>query len=67
MQEKNLDTVRFFTNTKNNIHFFSEKVNLDLALVFPIWYNYIVQSFGKGDKYQTSGLVFFGHQVILNN
>ena len=59
MQEKNLDTVRFFTNTKNNIHFFSEKVNLDLTLVFPIWYNYIVQSFGKDDRSQTSGLRYF--------
>jgi len=31
----------------------------DLTLILSIWYNYIVQSFGKDGKCQTSGLVFF--------
>jgi len=52
---------------KKNIHFFSEKVIFTLTLVLSIWYNYIVQSFGKDDRSQTSGLSFFGHQVVSNN
>ena len=56
----------FFTNMKN-IHFFSEKMKITLTLIWWKWYNCIVQSFGKDDKSQTLGLIFFGHLVILNN
>ena len=59
MQEKNLTASRFFTNTKNNIHFFSEKVNIGLTLILSIWYNCIVLMIRKDGKSQTTGLGFF--------
>ena len=59
--------VGVFHQYEKNIHFFSEKVIFTLTLVLSIWYNYIVQSFGKDDRSQTSGLSFFGHQVVSNN
>ena len=67
MVEKSVDVSRFFTNTKKNIHFFSEKMKITLTLIWWKWYNCIVQSFGKDDKSQTLGLIFFGRKVILNN
>ena len=51
--------VGVFHQYEKNIHFFSEKVIFTLTLIWWKWYNCIVQSFGKDDKYQTLGLVFF--------